>query len=112
MSRRTDRCPLEAPPAVLKRMAGCDQVRPSHAREALAHGLLVFGLCPDMKWRQVDLISVDKPHPTSPTIYRIVFKDSSYSAGYVRYFTKDGILLVEVPPGRAVSPPARTPILT
>lgn len=94
MSARTDRYPLKAPAALLKRMADCEQVDPSHARQALVHGLLVFGLCPDMKWRQVERIVAHKSAPTVPTIYRIIFRDPR---NYTRTFTKRGILLVEVP---------------
>lgn len=97
MSRRTDRYSLKASPELLARMATPDQVHPPQAREALAHGLLVFGLCPDMKWRRVEIVSVHKAGPTAPTYYRIVFASFAGHPCYVRTFTKDGILLVEAP---------------
>jgi hypothetical protein len=95
VSARTDSYPLVASPTDRARMLGCDQVHPAHAREALAHGLLVFGLCPDTKWRLVSRIGFSKPGPRAPGIYHILFAEHNYR----RDFTKDGILLVERPKG-------------
>ena len=93
MTIRTDNYPIAAPAPLQARMACCNQVGPRAAREALSRGLLVFGLCPDMKWRQVERVTVHKPGPAAPTFYRVIFKDPK---GYMRTFTKNGILLVEV----------------
>lgn len=97
MTPRTDTYPIKAPPAIRKRMAGCDQVHSSAAREALrsGDGRLVFGLARDMKWHRIERILFSKRGPTLPGVYQIVFADP---AGYVRTFNKNGILLVEVPP--------------
>jgi hypothetical protein len=87
---RTDTYPIKGTKDEEMRMKNADQVRPSAAREALRDGLLVFGLCPDMKWRRVKSVSV-MPHGfRDRVIFNIVF-----TSGYARQFTKDGILLVE-----------------
>ena len=97
MSHRTDNYPLRAAPDLLKRMAGCDQVHPSSARAALERGRLVFGLCHDMKWRPVKQIVIARRSFSSPIVYRILFEPSPFAPHYSRTFTKDGILLMEVP---------------
>jgi len=93
MSARTDDFPVNGTEEERERMKTASQERPSVAREALIHGLLVFGLCPDMKWRRVQSIKVTKLGPKAPTVFMIVFV-----SGYVRQFNKNGALLVEVPP--------------
>lgn len=97
MTPRTDRYPLKAPQPLLDRMAHCDQVHPTSAQAALRTGLLVFGLCPDMKWRRVERIIFHRAAPTDAGFYRIFFAPIDDRPPYHRVFTRDGILLVEVP---------------
>lgn len=93
MGARTDNYPIVGTQDEMQRMKSADQVRPSVARQAIGEGLLVFGLCRDMKWRRVKTVGVFKRNYSSPTVFNIVFSE----AGYVRQLTKDWILLVEVP---------------
>jgi hypothetical protein len=97
VSARTDSYPLDASKDHLDRMAHCDQVHPGTAIDVLRRDYLVFGLCPDMKWRRVKKITVHRASFTSPNVFRIIFSPFPSHPTYVRTFNKDGILLVEVP---------------
>jgi len=104
MTPRTDRYPLKAPQPLLDRMAHCDQVHPTAARGALRRGRLVFGLCPDMKWRRVEHIIFHRSGPTDAGFYHIFFAPIDNSPSYHRVFTRNGILLVEQPSSPVVYP--------